>query len=415
MTTGSEYLNKRVRRAVSVVATKADGEGSVMLVGTITGWLPAEKSNFFKDPETELEPAALWRCSFDDVRAGEADLEEEEVVQGMREYETNQKRGGGLRERGGAQPRGAALVVQGVSCAPNEAWLDTGSQHLTKKVRGHGVVGQVTAWLPPDRSQSSAVEGADAASRQLPPPVWRVLYHVEPLVEEQLTEETLLGRLRAYAVWRDAELLKMREDQWVLSGSEFLEKRVRKAVPNTQGDRVWLNATILGWLPAEKSNYFIDDACSIPTALWRAVYDDERAGGEDLELHELLEGIGEFERWKHTLTSSLPGRATSQASPKKRPRKSTRQDGQKQQSKVAERKFAEIRSKKTFEGKVLYLVHWDATNSEEDTWEEAAALGPDEWQVSEWEAEQLSGGAQHKAAGVPVLDHDEWHDQGHEW
>ena len=64
---------------------------------------------------------------------------------------------------------------------------------------------------------------------------------------------------------------------------------------------------------------------------------------------------------------------------------------------------------------MLYLVHWDATNSDEDTWEEAAALGPDEWQVSEWEAEQLSGGAQHKAAGVPVLDHDEWHDQGHEW
>jgi len=413
MTTGSEYLNKRVRRAVSVVATKADGEGSVMLDGTITGWLPAEKSNFFKDPETELEPAALWRCSFDDVRAGEADLEEEEVVQGMREYETNQKRGGGLRERGGAQQRGGALVVQGVSCAPSEVWMDTGSQHLTKKVRGHGVVGQVIAWLPPDRSQSSA-EGTDADTRQLPP-VWRVQYHVEPVVEEQLTEETLLGRLRAYAVWKDAELLKLREDQWVLSGSEFLEKRVRKAVPNTQGDRVWLNATVLGWLPAEKSNYFIDDSCAIPTALWRAVYDDERAGGEDLELHELLEGIGEFERWRHTLTSSLPGRATSHASPKKRPRKRARQDGQKQESKVAERKLAEIRSKKTLEGKVLYLVHWDATNSDEDTWEEAAALGPDEWQVSEWEAEQLSGGAQHKAAGVPVLDHDEWHDQGHEW
>jgi len=41
-------------------------------------------------------------------------------------------------------------------------------------------------------------------------------------------------------------------------------------VPNTEGQLVLLNATVFGWLPAEKSNYFVDDACTIPAALWRA-------------------------------------------------------------------------------------------------------------------------------------------------
>jgi hypothetical protein len=185
-----------VRRSVSVVATAAEREAFVMLDGTITGWLPAEKSNFFKDPETELEPAALWRCSFDDLRAGEADLEEEEVLHGMREYETNQKRGRGTGGRGEVrgqgeargqgesrgQPRGQARRARGGRSAgaagagralgpksgsvgrdavaensgQDHAWLQTGSEHLCKNVRAHGAVGQVTAWRAPDSSPPSA-------------------------------------------------------------------------------------------------------------------------------------------------------------------------------------------------------------------------------------------------------------------
>ena len=196
MTTGSKYLRQRVRRSVSVVATAAEREAFVMLDGTITGWLPAEKSNFFKDPETELEPAALWRCSFDDLRAGEADLEEEEVLHGMREYETNQKRGRGTGGRGEVrgqgeargqgesrgQPRGQARRARGGRSAgaagagralgpksgsvgrdavaensgQDHAWLQTGSEHLCKNVRAHGAVGQVTAWRAPDSSPPSA-------------------------------------------------------------------------------------------------------------------------------------------------------------------------------------------------------------------------------------------------------------------
>ena len=83
------------------------------------------------------------------------------------------------------------------------------------------------------------------------------------------------------------------------------------------------------------------------------------------------------------------------------------------------------------------MVHWKGASSGEDTWEEAAALGQDEWLVSEWEHDQASAAqqpapqqtaeqaadkddkadAQDKQEGgesVPP-DNEEWHVQGHEW
>jgi hypothetical protein len=41
------------------------------------------------------------------------------------------------------------------------------------------------------------------------------------LVEEVLSEEKLLKGMREYAVWKDAELLRLRQDQWLLSGLGF--------------------------------------------------------------------------------------------------------------------------------------------------------------------------------------------------
>ena len=56
-----------------------------------------------------------------------------------------------------------------------------------------------------------------------------------------------------------------------------------------------------------------------------------------------------------------------------------------------EKKLEEIRGKKmTADGTVLYLAHWQGTDSDDDTWEHAAGLGSDEWLVSEWEAEQTA-------------------------
>ena len=62
---------------------------------------------------------------------------------------------------------------------------------------------------------------ADAGPHHHLPPLWRVQYHSEPLVEEVLSEEKLLKGMREYAVWKDAELLRLRQDQWLLSGLGF--------------------------------------------------------------------------------------------------------------------------------------------------------------------------------------------------
>ena len=55
----------------------------------------------------------------------------------------------------------------------------------------------------------------------------------------------------------------------------------------------------------------------------------------------------------------------------------------------ATRRLEEIRGKKMdADGTVRYLAHWEGYASETDSWEQAEALGCDEWMVSEWEAEQ---------------------------
>ena len=56
-----------------------------------------------------------------------------------------------------------------------------------------------------------------------------------------------------------------------------------------------------------------------------------------------------------------------------------------------QRKVKELRGKKmAADGAVWYLAHWEGCDSDEDSWEQAAGLGSDEWLVSEWEAEQVA-------------------------
>ena len=55
------------------------------------------------------------------------------------------------------------------------------------------------------------------------------------------------------------------------------------------------------------------------------------------------------------------------------------------------RRVGELRGKKTdVTGIVWYLAHWEGGDTDDDTWEQAAGLGSDEWLVSEWEAEQTA-------------------------
>jgi len=58
---------------------------------------------------------------------------------------------------------------------------------------------------------------------------------------------------------------------------------------------------------------------------------------------------------------------------------------------VTKRKVGELRGKKIDANSTAwYVAHWEEGNTDDDTWEQAAGLGSDEWLVSEWEAEQTA-------------------------
>jgi len=185
---GSEYLRKRVRRPVQTDDADARSSSVVWLDGAIRGWLPLDKSDYFKDPDTRLDPRALWRCVFDDVRAGEEDLEEEEVLQGVAAYEAEQKKkiaeakkkparcatSSTSRRSGGSRgsllsncPDGANGEEEGAGrgAVERKEWLTTGSSHLFKMIRRrlpkHCLLdpadhewqhAQITGWLPAHKS-----------------------------------------------------------------------------------------------------------------------------------------------------------------------------------------------------------------------------------------------------------------------
>jgi hypothetical protein len=76
---GSEYLGRRVRRPVydensDDIVDVANGE--------IVGWLPLEVSDFVS--ESSKKPAALWHVVYDSDPPGEEDLEESEVIDGIK-------------------------------------------------------------------------------------------------------------------------------------------------------------------------------------------------------------------------------------------------------------------------------------------------------------------------------------------
>ena len=70
---GDAHLHKRVRRAI----LDANDEVTGFADGTVTGFLPAELSDFTS--EFTGQPAALWHITYDASDMGEEDLEEVEV------------------------------------------------------------------------------------------------------------------------------------------------------------------------------------------------------------------------------------------------------------------------------------------------------------------------------------------------
>jgi len=101
---GNSYIGKRIRRSV------LDGHGSMTAVdGMVSGWLPAELSNFWS--EHSRRPAALWRVVYDKADIGQEDLEDFEVEEAVQVYQMEVVRAEVIRA--GAAAAAAAAAAGG--------------------------------------------------------------------------------------------------------------------------------------------------------------------------------------------------------------------------------------------------------------------------------------------------------------
>jgi hypothetical protein len=69
--------------------------------------------------------------------------------------------------------------------------------------------------------------------------------------------------------------------EWRGEGHEWIGKRLRRPVHGRPGRAtVFVNATVVGWLSAEESDFI--DELKVPAPLWHVVWDD----GEEEDLEE---------------------------------------------------------------------------------------------------------------------------------
>ena len=78
-------------------------------------------------------------------------------------------------------------------------------------------------------------------------------------------------------------------DEWRTEGHEFIDKRIRRPIKGSFGRVVnWSAAKIVGWLPADESDYK-SEKTGEPAALWHVLWSD--GAEEDLEEWEVLEAL----------------------------------------------------------------------------------------------------------------------------
>ena len=84
---------------------------------------------------------------------------------------------------------------------------------------------------------------------------------------------------------------------WWVRGSEYLGRRVRRAVYDEDSAEIVgaADGEIVGWLPLEVSD-FVSEFFKKPAALWHMVYDNEAVGEEDLEEFEVRDAIESYNR-----------------------------------------------------------------------------------------------------------------------
>ena len=103
---------------------------------------------------------------------------------------------------------------------------------------------------------------------------------------------------------------------WQVCGSEYLGKRVRRAVYDENSDHIVgvADGEIVGWLPLEVSD-FVSESSKKPAALWHMVYDSEPSppppGEEDLEESEVIDAIESYSQDRSLAQVCLGSRSAS--------------------------------------------------------------------------------------------------------
>ena len=97
------------------------------------------------------------------------------------------------------------------------------------------------------------------------------------------TLESLLGDL-AHGSVEEASFVADEDDKWRTEGHEWIGKRLRRPVQGQLGQTIgYVKAKVVGWLPAEESD-FVDESKS-PAPLWHVLWED--GDEEDLEDFEV--------------------------------------------------------------------------------------------------------------------------------
>ena len=285
--TGSPLIGRTVRRGIVDQYSRHAGEGKLagFVDGTIRAWLPPEASSYFGKNDSSPQP--LFRVVYHRKEIGVEDLDLDQVHEGIAAYSV---------------PKEADR---------DDEWLAHGNCYIGQRIRRSvmdtnglmtAVDGMVRGWLPAELSNF----WSDHSRR--PAALWRVVYDKADIGQEDLEDFEVEEAVQVYQI----EVVRAAaaaaptpsgaaptpsggDDEWLTQGHSFIGQRVRRSILDERKTvSADVDGTVIGWLPADMSNYFKDDDPNQPAALWRVQYDDAAIGQEDLEHSEVLDASAMF-------------------------------------------------------------------------------------------------------------------------
>jgi len=173
--------------------------------------------------------------------------------------------------------------------------------------------------------------------------------------------------------------------EWLVEGSKYVGMRVRRNVRGDDGKLVGKgNGMIVGWLPAEKSDFYCRET-GLPAALWHVRFDDDEVGEEDLEVSEVQAACRDYDQLQAALSSSR----TSLVGSAKRPDEKKGEEG------AVQEEPADVRARDQADEGVVDMVEAGNKQSKRALWTSSL-------QRDAWRAEGTDAG---KAGSLPRLNY----------